>query len=95
MRVALESGDVPTAISLLNDIDPSILDTDRGLLFELHLQRLIETIRSGDAAAAVDFAKQNLAPLALADLSRLEPLEEAMLLIATCPNPAEDDEKGT
>jgi hypothetical protein len=43
-------------------LDPEILEEQAGLLFRLRQQRLIELVRGGDAAAALAFAREYLAP---------------------------------
>ena len=44
IRGAVESGDVPRAMELVNDLDPEILDTNPRLFFHLQQQRLLEHI---------------------------------------------------
>ncbi len=59
-RVAIQNGDVQSAIERANDLNPLILDENPQLYFHLQQQKLIELIRSGDIKAALQFAEEEL-----------------------------------
>eukprot|EP00053_Salpingoeca_punica_P008178 m.73898 g.73898 ORF g.73898 m.73898 type:complete len:249 (+) comp14486_c0_seq1:119-865(+) len=81
VRGAVQSGDVQTAIDLVNDLNPEILDTNSRLYFHLNLQRLIELIRGGNIEQAMEFAQAELAPLGEEHAAFLPELEEVMALL--------------
>jgi hypothetical protein len=62
IRSAVQTGDMEGAISLVNDLNPEILDTNPRLYFHLQQQRLIELIRTNNTQDALDFARDELAP---------------------------------
>ncbi|XP_051127068.1 uncharacterized protein LOC127248655 [Andrographis paniculata] len=67
IRRCLESGDVDSAIDLLREYAPSVLD-DHRLLFRLQKQKFIELLRKGtneDRDSAIKCARASLAPCAL------------------------------
>ncbi|KAL0076513.1 CTLH/CRA C-terminal to lish motif domain-containing protein [Phycomyces blakesleeanus] len=82
IRHAIQSGDVDTAIDLVNDLNPEILDTNPQLFFRLQQQRLIELIRKGDFGAALEFAAEEMAPRGEEHPEFLEELERTMALFA-------------
>lgn len=84
VRKAIHAGRVHDAIERVNDLDPDILDTRRGLCFHLHRQCLVELIRGGAdmLEEALRYAQDELSPLAADDLELLAELEEAMVLLA-------------
>ena len=59
----------------MNDLDPEILEGQQGLFFHLQQQRLIELIRGGQLAEALEFAQARLALAA----GRLHPAHHARL----------------
>ncbi|KAH6619130.1 CTLH/CRA C-terminal to lish motif domain-containing protein [Chaetomium sp. MPI-SDFR-AT-0129] len=84
IQYAIHSGNIHTAISALNDLDPEILDTDPKLHFSLLRLQLVELIREcndTDVTRAIDFATDNLAPRAAANKDFLNDLEQTMALI--------------
>ncbi|KAF7721790.1 Glucose-induced degradation complex subunit [Apophysomyces ossiformis] len=82
IRHAIQSGDVDTAIELVNDLNPEILDTNPRLFFHLQQQRLIELIRKNDFAGALEFAAEEMAPRGEEHPEFLEELERTMALLA-------------
>lgn len=62
IRQSIQSGHVEEAIDRVNDLNPEILEEQHHIFFHLQQQRLIELIRTGDTAAALDFAQEYLAP---------------------------------
>ncbi|CAG8433350.1 1559_t:CDS:2 [Diversispora eburnea] len=76
IRNAIQNGNVEEAIERVNDLNPEILDTNPKLFFHLQQQRLIEYIRQGKIAEALEFAQEELAP------QFLEELERTMALLA-------------
>ncbi|GIL87410.1 hypothetical protein Vretimale_1677 [Volvox reticuliferus] len=82
VRRALQGGDVEAAMERVNDLDPEILESQPKLFFHLQQQRLIEFIRAGSVESALDFAQQNLAPLAEENAEFLEELERTVALLA-------------
>ena len=81
VRRAVQRGDVQAAIERVNDLDPEILEERQELLFHLQQQRLIELIRAGDAAEALDFAAAQLAPCGEDHPAFLEELERTVALL--------------
>ncbi|KAI8990821.1 CTLH/CRA C-terminal to lish motif domain-containing protein [Mycotypha africana] len=82
IRHAIQSGDVDTAIDLVNDLNPEILDTNPHLFFHLQQQRLIELIRKGEYREALEFASEEMAPRGEEHPEFLEELEKTMTLLA-------------
>ncbi|KAF7799269.1 hypothetical protein EIP86_010501 [Pleurotus ostreatoroseus] len=88
IREALQRGDVSEAITLVNDLDPEILDTNPALYFRLQQQKLIEYIRQGKIAEALAFAQEELAPRGEESPEFLGELEKTMALLAFDTSPA-------
>ncbi|KAI8097404.1 CTLH/CRA C-terminal to lish motif domain-containing protein [Halteromyces radiatus] len=82
IRHAVQSGDIDTAIDLVNDLNPEILDTNPKLYFHLQQQRLIELIRKGDDEGALAFAADEMAPRGEEHPEFLQELERTMALLA-------------
>lgn len=81
-RVAIQHGDVQTAIEHANDLNPLILDENPQLFFHLQQQKLIELIRSGKISEALSFAEKELAPRGEENPQFLSELERTMALLA-------------
>lgn len=67
IRRCLEAGDIDSALDLLQEYAPSVLD-DHRLLFRLQKQKFIELLRKGtneDRESAINCARTSLAPSAL------------------------------
>jgi len=82
IREALQRGDVGEAITRVNDLNPEILDTNPALYFKLQQQKLIEFIRQGRIAEALEFAQEELAPRGEENPEFLSELEKTMALLA-------------
>merc|ERR1711935_826146 len=82
IRKAVENGNIQTAIELVNEHNPEILDTEPVLIFHLQKQRLLEIIRTGETGKALTFAQEELAPQAEDNPNLLEELEQTMTLLA-------------
>ncbi|KAJ4002403.1 lish motif-containing protein [Lentinula boryana] len=82
VREALQRGDVEDAIVRVNELNPEILDNNRGLFFHLQQQKLIEYIRQGQVADALQFAHDELAQLGEHSPEFLSELERTMSLLA-------------
>ncbi|KAK7059040.1 hypothetical protein VNI00_001664 [Paramarasmius palmivorus] len=82
IREALQRGDVQNAIERVNELNPEILDTNPSLYFHLQQQRVIELIRSGKIAEALQFAQDELAPRGEENPEFLAELEKTMSLLA-------------
>ncbi|KAI8580411.1 hypothetical protein K450DRAFT_173625 [Umbelopsis ramanniana AG] len=82
IRRAVQAGNVDAAIERVNDLNPDILDTNPQLFFHLQQQRLIELIRRGEFAEALDFASEEMAPRGEENPEFLEELERTMALMA-------------
>ncbi|KAG9285822.1 hypothetical protein G9A89_013247 [Geosiphon pyriformis] len=82
IRNAIQNGNVEEAIERVNDLNPEILDTNPELYFHLQQQRLIEYIRQGKVAEALEFAQDELAPRGEENPEFLEELERTMALLA-------------
>ncbi|KAK3307634.1 CTLH/CRA C-terminal to lish motif domain-containing protein [Chaetomium strumarium] len=81
---AIHSGNIESAISALNELDPGILDTDPELHFSLLRLQMVELIRKcngGDVTPAVDFAVEKLGPRAATNKKFLVELEKTMSLL--------------
>lgn len=81
-RVAIQSGDIQSAIERANDLNPLILDENPQLFFHLQQQKLIELIRNGDIQGALQFAEDELAPRGEENPHFLAELERTMALLA-------------
>jgi len=82
IRSAIQKGNIQEAIERVNDLDPSILDTNPRLIFHLRQQQLIELIRQGQLEAAIKFAQEELALRGEGNTEFLEELEKTMGLLA-------------
>lgn len=91
IRRAIHAGDIDTAITKINDLNPQILDTDPALHFALLRLQLIELIRSctssptSDITPALNFASSQLAPRAATNSAFLKDLELTMSLLIFLP----------
>jgi len=82
IRDSIQAGRIEEAISLVNDLHPSMLDEDRYLLFHLQQQRLIELIREQRVEEALQFAADHLAERGEEDPHVLQELERTLALLA-------------
>ncbi|KAK2461989.1 hypothetical protein APHAL10511_006452 [Amanita phalloides] len=82
IREALQRGDVEEAITRVNELNPEILDTNPTLYFHLQQQKLIEYIRQGRIAEAIEFAQDELGPRGEESPEFLGELERTMALLA-------------
>ncbi|KAL3522224.1 hypothetical protein ACH5RR_015058 [Cinchona calisaya] len=82
VKKAVQCGNVEDAIEKVNDLNPEILDTNPQLFFHLQQQRLIELIRNGKVAEALEFAQEELAPRGEENQIFLEELERTVSLLA-------------
>ncbi|KAG5192148.1 hypothetical protein JKP88DRAFT_352075 [Tribonema minus] len=84
MRVlsAVMGGQSSQAMALLNGAFPLLLEGRPALVFALKRQHVIELIERGDADAALDYATDELAPLARDDEGLLAQLEQALMRLA-------------
>jgi hypothetical protein len=91
IRRAIHAGDIDTAITKINDLNPQILDTDPALHFDLLRLQLIELIRvctssaASDITPALNFASSQLAPRAATNPDFLRDLELTMSLLIFLP----------
>ncbi|GAM20264.1 hypothetical protein SAMD00019534_034390 [Acytostelium subglobosum LB1] len=81
IRSAIQRGDIEQGIEIVNDLNPEILDTNPQLCFHLQQQRLIELIKKGKLAEAIQFAQEELAPHCEDNPKFLEELERTMTLL--------------
>ncbi|EFA81705.1 UPF0559 protein [Heterostelium album PN500] len=81
IRSAIQRGDIEQGIEIVNDLNPEILDTNPQLYFHLQQQRLIELIKKGKLAEAIQFAQEELAPQCEENSKFLEELERTMSLL--------------
>ncbi|KAI1172538.1 ran binding protein in the microtubule-organising centre [Nemania sp. FL0916] len=83
----IHKGEIENALQELNEIYPSILDSDDSLLFALLRLQLVELIRScnnsadRDISTALKFAQTKLGPKATMKPEFLEDLEKTMSLL--------------
>ena len=82
IRNAVERGDIPKAIEMVNDLEPEILDTNPKLHFHLQQQRLLEYIKEGRIDQALEFAQTELSICGEEKPEILEELEKSMTLLA-------------
>ena len=82
IRSAVQDGDVAGAIERVNDMDPELLDLRPGLVFRLHLQRLIELIRARRLEDALELAQTELAHRGQGNPEFLAEMEQVMALLA-------------
>lgn len=95
VRQAIQNGEIDSAVRELNNFDTEILDNNPNVYFHLKLQEFLEKIRSNRQSTdesdginkimeAIEFARENLAPIAQEQAGGqfLEELEDAMSLLA-------------
>ncbi|CAH1786029.1 unnamed protein product [Owenia fusiformis] len=82
IRDAIQRGKIEEAISLVNNLQPELLDNDRYLFFHLQQQHLIELIRDRNIEAALDFAQTHLAERGEENPEILSELERTLALLA-------------
>jgi len=89
IREAVQRGDIGEAITMTNELNADILENNPELYFHLQQQILIEHIRNGRIAEALDFAKSELAPRGEENPEFLTDLERTMALLAfdSTPDP--------
>lgn len=91
IRSAIHSGDIESAIHMINERYPQVLDTNPSLHFSLLRLQLIELIRDctsspdGDIGPALAFATTHLAPRAPENPKFLHDLERTMALLCFSP----------
>lgn len=90
IREAVEAGRIETAVELVNEVDPEILDTNSKLYFHLQQQQLLELIKKGDMEKVLEFASTELSARGEESPEFLEELEQTLSLLAfadisTCP----------
>ncbi|GJN08539.1 hypothetical protein PR202_ga26473 [Eleusine coracana subsp. coracana] len=81
VKRAVQSGNVQEAIEKINDLNPTILDTNPQLYFHLQQQKLIELIRAGKINEALEFAQEELAPRGEENQAFLEEIEKTVALL--------------
>jgi hypothetical protein len=82
IRSAIQSGDIPQAITRINDFDPEILDSTPRIFFHLLMQRMIEAIRRDRWEEALRMAQGELGVVAAESEEYLREFEDVMLLMA-------------
>lgn len=82
IRSCITGGDIDRSIQLINEYNPEILDHNPRLFFTLQQQKLVELIRCERLEEALEFAQDDLAPLAEENAEFLEQLERTMALLA-------------
>ena len=82
IRSAIQSGDIPQAITRINDFDPEILDSTPRIFFHLLMQRMIEAIRGERWEEALRMAQGELGVVAAENEEYLREFEDVMLLMA-------------
>jgi len=81
IRDAILQGNIKSAIDLINELYPEMLDQNRLLLFNLQLQQLIELIRQGKIQDAISFAQMNLTEISEEHPECLPNLERVLSLL--------------
>lgn len=74
----LNNGDIPKAISLINDLNPEIMDINPRLSFSLHQQMTMEHHHKGNIDQCLEWAQDELAPRAIENPDLLRELEKTM-----------------
>ncbi|XP_067932085.1 glucose-induced degradation protein 8 homolog [Watersipora subatra] len=83
IRSHLQNGEIDSAVAIINEIHPELLDNDNLLYFKIQQQQLIELIRQKDIEKALDFAQTHLAERAEdGDEDVLSELERTLALLA-------------
>lgn len=82
IREEIQNGRIENAISLVNSLQPELLDNDRYLYFHLQQQHLIELIRQGNVEGALDYAQTHLAERGEENPEILSELERTLALLA-------------
>ncbi|KAH3890242.1 hypothetical protein DPMN_014315 [Dreissena polymorpha] len=82
IREEIQNGNIESAITMVNNLHPELLDNDRYLYFHLQQQHLIELIRDGRVEAALDYAQTHLAERGEENPSILSELERTLALLA-------------
>ncbi|KAK2079455.1 Chaperone protein ClpB1 [Prototheca wickerhamii] len=81
IRSRIQSGQIPEAVELINDLYPEVLEGQESLLFHLQRQQLIELIRQGNVEGALEFAQEFLAAKCEENPDNLAELEQTMALL--------------
>ncbi len=82
IREAVEAGNIQTAMELVNDVDPEILDTNSKLYFHLQQQQLLELIKKGDMERVIEYATTELSARGEENPEFLSELEQSLSLLA-------------
>nr|CAG4641175.1 EOG090X0CTI [Eulimnadia texana] len=82
IRDAIQAGNIQEATSLVNQLHPDLLDSDRYLFFHLQQQHLIELIRNKNIEEALRFAQEHLAERGEQNPAILSELERTLALLA-------------
>ena len=82
IREAVEAGDIQTAMELVNEVDPEILDTNSKLYFHLQQQQLLELIKKGDMERVIEYATTELSARGEENPEFLSELEQSLSLLA-------------
>ncbi|EDO05522.1 CTLH/CRA C-terminal to LisH motif domain family protein [Babesia bovis T2Bo] len=81
VKDAIISGNSTEARKLMDEIDPSILQKNVRIMFNLLANEVIDAIKSGNVALAIEYARNKLAPCVKEENALLEKLEAIMGLI--------------
>nr|AAP46639.1 PG4 [Hordeum vulgare] len=81
VKKAVQSGNIQEAVERINDLNPTVLDTNPELYFHLQQQKLIELIRVGKIPEALEFAQEELAPRGEENEAFLEEIEKTVALL--------------
>ncbi|GAA5924559.1 uncharacterized protein JCM15063_005676 [Sporobolomyces koalae] len=82
IQSCVQRGKIQQALDKVVELDPEILEHNPSLHFSLLQQHLIELIRQGKIAEALEFAQTELAPRGEEHPKFLEELEKTMALLA-------------
>jgi len=82
IREAIQAGHIQEAISLINSLNPELLDNNKYLYFHLLQQHTIELIRDKNFAEALDFAQTHLAEKGMENSDMLPEIECTLALLA-------------
>ena len=82
IRLAIISGEIDSAISMITDLNPSLFISHPDLLFALQLQKLVTYIKENKISEALAYGQEVLAPTAQGNLNLLAELEKTLSLLA-------------
>ncbi|GFE55403.1 glucose-induced degradation 8 homolog isoform X2, putative [Babesia ovis] len=81
VKQAIIEGRTQDARTILDKIDPKILENNVRILFNLLANDVIDIIKSGNVTLAIEYAREKLAPCVKKETGLVEKLEDIMALL--------------